>query len=135
MALLEMNLQPSDRQLRQFGMLSLALMPFIAWLWTASLTAFAWAFGVGLILCGLGLWRPGLLKPVFLGLMFVTLPIGLVVGELAMLLIYLGLFLPMAVVFRMLGRDALQRKLTKGNDTFWQPRPQPAGSRSYFRQF
>ena len=135
MALLEINLQPSDRQLRQFGMLSLVLMPFIVWLWTASLTAFAWAFGVGLILCGLGLWRPVLLKPVFLGLIILTLPIGLVVGELAMLLIYFGLFLPMAIVFRMLGRDPLQRRLTPEKETFWQPRPRPAGSRSYFRQF
>jgi hypothetical protein len=134
-ALLELNLQPSDRQLRQFGLLSLVLIPLIAWLWTASLTVLVWATGVGLILCGLGLWRPSLLKPVFLGLIILTLPIGLVVGELAMLLIYFGLFLPMAIVFRILGRDTLQRRPMPEKSTFWQPRPRPAGSRSYFRQF
>lgn len=135
MALLEINLQPSNRQLRQFGLLSLVLIPLIAWLWTANLTVLAWATGAGLILCGLGLWRPTFLKPVFLSLIILTLPIGLVVGELAMLLIYFGLFLPMAIVFRIMGRDTLQRKPTPEKNTFWQPRPRPAGSRSYFRQF
>ena len=57
------------------------------------------------------------------------------VGELAQLLIFLLIFTPMALIFRLIGRDALQRKIDHQASTYWQPKPQPRNSRSYYRQF
>lgn len=134
MALLEINTNPSDRQLRQFGVICVAAAPLIVWLWTRSLPATTWAAVVGAVCGGLGLLAPRTLKPVFVGLCVLTIPIGLVVGELMMGLIYFGMFLPMAIVFRILGRDALQRRVRENVSSFWQKRVQPSSVRRYYRQ-
>jgi len=135
MALLDFNFAPTNRQLRQFGCVAAVALPVAAWLWTRNVTATGWAGGIGAALCVLGLAVPKLLKPVFVGLTILTIPIGLVVGELSMLLIYFGLFLPMAIVFRIIGRDSLQRHSPADHQTYWQSRRKPSGSASYFRQF
>jgi len=82
----------------------------------------------------MALLAPRLLKPVFVGLSVLTIPIGLIVGELMMLMIYFGMFLPMAIVFKILGRDALQRKLPENVSSCWQKRAPPSGVRRYYRQ-
>ena len=134
MALFEINTRPSDRQLKQFGLVCLVAAPLIVSFWTHSLPATSWATVAG-ALCGvLGLFAPQLLRPVFVGLSILTLPIGLIVGELIMGLIYFGLFLPMAIVFRIRGRDALQRRVPKNAASFWQKRAQPSSVGRYYRQ-
>lgn len=70
----------------------------------------------------------------FLAATLVTLPIGMVVSELAMLLIYFAVFTPMAILFRLLGRDALQRRFEPAATSYWVPRNQPSGPEQYFRQ-
>lgn len=135
MAIIDINFSPSQRQLRQFGLVCLVALPLITWFWAGSSSAVGWAGIVGAVLCGLGFVAPNLLKPVFLGLTIVTLPIGLVVGEVAMLLLYFGLFFPMAVALRLAGRDALQRRNQTSRETFWQKRKQNTAVRSYYHQF
>jgi hypothetical protein len=134
MALFEINTSPSDRQLRQFGVICVVAAPLVVWLWTRSLPAAAWGFAFGTVCGVMGILAPRLLKPVFLGLSFLTIPVGLIVGELMMLVIYFAMFLPMAIVFRILGRDALQRKLPENVSSYWQKRAQPSGVRRYYRQ-
>ena len=134
MALLEFNTNPSDRHLRQFGAICVFALPLVTWLWTRNPTTTGWAGLAGLLLCSVGMILPKILKPVFVGLTIVTLPIGLVVGEFAMLLIYFGLFLPMAIVFRMMKRDSLQRTARAEESTFWQKRIPPSGIRKYYQQ-
>jgi len=132
--LVQINWNPSDRQLRQFGIVSLVAFPLLAWLWKASLAVVV-GFGLaGAGLALLGLTFPRALKPIFLGLMLVSLPIGLVVGEAAMLVIYYGVFLPIGLVFRILGRDSLEMRFDRQAVTYWRPKPQPRGPASYYRQ-
>lgn len=135
MALLDFNFHPTNRQLRQFGAVCTVALPLVTWLWTKNPQAAGWAAGIGFLLCGVGLVLPRLLKPVFVGLTIATIPIGLVVGELAMLLIYFGLFLPMAILFRMIGRDSLDRRtVSTDSATFWKPRSAPSSIRKYYQQ-
>jgi hypothetical protein len=56
------------------------------------------------------------------------------VGELAMLLIYFGVFLPIGLLFRTAGRDALQRGFDRNRKSYWQVKKQPRDGASYFRQ-
>jgi hypothetical protein len=77
---------------------------------------------------------PRSLKHVFVGLSLITLPIGLLVSEIVLLLSFFGLFLPVALAFRLLGRDALQRRLEPAAASYWQRKPTPAGVASYLRQ-
>lgn len=134
MKLVEMNWKPSDRQLSQFGLISLAAFPVLGWMWHADGRTIAGLTTLGATLAVAGLFRPQSLKFPFLGLTLLTLPIGLVVGEVVMLVCYFTLFLPLGMIFRLMGRDALQRNFNREASTYWQPKTQPAGSASYLRQ-
>jgi len=56
------------------------------------------------------------------------------VGELSMIMIYFGLFLPLSLAFRVTGRDALQLKRLKSSSSYWQEKKQPANASTYYRQ-
>jgi hypothetical protein len=89
--------------------------------------------GAGLGL--LGILAPRVLKPVFLGLVLISFPIGLIIGEMILLMIFVGVFLPMALLFRIIGRDVLRRRMTAESETFWVPRSGPSNVRRYFQQY
>ena len=134
MKLVEINWAPSDRQLRQFAAISLFALPLLGYLWTRELRVVGWmaVLAAGVALAG---WlKPALVKPVFLALTLIAAPIGMILGELAMLLVYFGVFLPLALVFRLLGRDELQLKANRAATTYWQPKKQPRNVASYYRQ-
>lgn len=132
----KLNLDPGDRQLRQFAVTCLIAFPLVTWLWTRQMPPTGWAAAVGLTVGGVGIWKPALVRPIFVVLSLVTFPIGLVVGELAMLLVFLLAFVPLAIVFRLIGRDRLQRRgRTVESKSFWQERPATTKIESYFRQF
>jgi hypothetical protein len=135
MAMFDFNFSPSNRQLRQFGAVCMVAVPLVTWLWTGDAVIVGWAAGVGVTLCGIGFASPQTLKPVFVGLTIATMPIGLVVGELAMLLLYFGVFLPMSIVLRIVGRDSLRRRSPVTGKSFWQERKIPTSVRNYYHQF
>lgn len=134
MKLVEINWKPNDRQLRQFGIICLVALPLIGGIWGARPPVVGVLAGIGLMLAVAGVAMPKTLKPVFLALTIVTAPIGMVIGEVAMLLIYFGVFLPMGLVFRLLKRDVLQIKRDQHASTYWETKRQPKGVASYYRQ-
>lgn len=134
MKLVEINWNPTNRQLRQFGVICLFALPLVGWLWGAGGQLLTWLGLAGLVLATVGLLLPRALKPVFLGLTIVATPIGMVLGELVMLLIYFGVFLPIGIIFRVIQRDALQRTLDKNAPTYWENKRQPQTVSSYYRQ-
>lgn len=135
MAVFRINTKPSDRQLRQFGLLCIVLMPAIAWVWGGSNSTILATALIGAGLGLLGVIAPSALKPVFVGLVLVSFPIGFIIGELILLMIFVGVFLPMALLFRIIRRDVLQRRLNAGSETFWVPRNAPSNVRRYFQQY
>jgi hypothetical protein len=135
MSLAEINWNPTDRQLRQFGAISFVAVPVITWFWDANWTAIGIAAAVGAAICLVGWFFPRGLQPLFVGLMVVTYPIGLVVGELLMMMIYYGVFLPIGCVFRLMGRDPLERHIDRQAATYWQTKKHSTDPASYFRQF
>ena len=82
-----------------------------------------------------GLARPLWLRPVFLGLTLATWPIGWVVSKLALGLLYFLVFTPIALFFRMIGRDALQRKADPAAKTYWEPYRPDRGLDRYLRPY
>jgi len=130
-----LNIKPTHRQLRQFAVVCLLALPGLTWIWTRQTSATGWAAVVGAIVALAGWLRPSVVRPLFIGLTLVTFPIGLIVGELAMLLVYVLAFVPLAIVFRVIGRDTLQRRGTTDQKSFWQPRQPVSKIASYFRQF
>lgn len=137
MALTKLNLNPTDRHLRQFGGICVFAVPLVAWLWTRDASVAGWCAIASVVIGVAALVKPVLVKPLFVGLTIVTFPIGLVVGELAMLMIYFGAFLPMSLVFRLIGRDSLQRRQgTKSTEeSLWQTREPAPNVGRYYQQF
>ena len=136
MKLMEINWQPGERQLRQFGLLCLVLFPLLGWWWGGGrLPAITIPGGVGLLLAAVGILRPIWLRPLFVALCLLAWPIGLIVGELALLLVYYGVITPLGLLRRACGRDGLERGLDREAASYWQPKRRPNDRRSYGRQW
>lgn len=134
MSLVTANRKPTQRQLRQFGLLCALALPGLAWLWSlGSVWICALAF-VGVVIATLAWCLPVAVKPIFVGLMLVALPIGWVLSELILLLVYALLFVPMGCVFRCVGRDRLHRKFDRQRESYWESKSQPRSVASYYRQ-
>jgi hypothetical protein len=82
-----------------------------------------------------GFLRPEWLKPVFLGLTLASWPIGWVVSKVALALLYFLVFTPIALIFRIKGRDALQRSFDPKASTYWEPYRPNRGLDRYLRPF
>lgn len=134
MKIVELDWKPTDRQLRQFGIICLIALPLVGWVWGAGALVVGSLSAVGLLLAIAGIVLPRTVKPVYIALMIFAAPIGMVIGELAMLLIYFGVFCPMGLLFRLIRRDALQLKTDRDAQSYWRAKGQPRSVASYYRQ-
>jgi hypothetical protein len=83
----------------------------------------------------LGLVKPAAVRWIFVGWMVLAFPIGWVISGLMLLLMFYCVLTPVAVVFRIRGRDLLKRKRAPEGNTFWTPKAPPQDIRSYLRQY
>jgi hypothetical protein len=96
---------------------------------TVALILGALALSIG----GAGLVRPSLVRPLFVGWTRVTRPVGEVVSTIVVAVIFAGVFVPVGLLFRVLGRDTLALR-RRASPTYWQPKTRPRDARSYLRQ-
>lgn len=126
---------PSARQLRQFAAISLVgfgVFGYIAWHKHAPRVAETlWAVGVATFLIGMPF--PFVIRPLYAFLIALTLPIGWVVTNVLLRLIYYVAFTPIGLFFRLTGRDPLQIRKPKG-DSYWLDHPERTDLSSYYRQ-
>ena len=139
MALLEINHDPTPRQVLQFATLWLSGFCFLL----AGLAVYRWASwtaATALAACGvasivLGLVRPRWMRLVFLGWMWAAFPIGWAISHLLMVAIYFLVITPIGLTMRLVGRDPLARQFDRQAPTYWTPRRQESDASRYFRQF
>ncbi len=98
-----------------------------------ALAAAFWTLAVAIRL--VGLVRPASLRPGFVGMSLATWPIGWVASKLALGLLYALVFTPIALAFRLLGRDALSRKLDRDASTYWEPYRPDRGIERYLHTY
>jgi len=139
MALIEVDWRPPKKQLRQFAALFVlfaAGLGTLGWyqgrpLWLSE-TLWVLAAIVGL----LGLIAPTTVRPVWVVMMAVALPIGMVVSTVLMLIIFFVLLTPMGFLMRRAGYDPMRRqKAAGGARTYWIERSPVGSVRRYFRQY
>jgi hypothetical protein len=148
MGMIEVNWNPPARQLRSFGWICLVAFGALGGWLRFRKTLFGFDFQpetaarIALILWGiaalsavLALLAPRALRPLHVLLTAISLPIGLVISHVLMALLYYGLFTPMALVFRLMGRDALERRFDREAASYWKKRKPVADSSQYYRQF
>ena len=117
--LIEIEWHPTAKQLRVFGvgglLASIVAALVLHFVWGA---AVLWAIvvlaaGAAIFLCSL--ISPAVTRILYIGLTLVAMPIGFVVSFILLAAFYFLLLTPVALVFRLIGRDALCRS--------WRGRP------------
>jgi hypothetical protein len=83
----------------------------------------------------LGLVKPTVVRPIFVGWMVVVFPVGWMVSRLALAVLFYGVFTPVALLFRLVGRDALCRSYQPQMGTYWTRRQTTVDVNRYFRSY
>ncbi len=148
MAMMEVNWNTPEKKLLSFGWICMvafgamgALLRYRQTLFgfefrTEAATTTAWVlWGIAALSALLALVAPRALRPLHVLLTAISLPIGLVISHVLMALLYYGLFTPVALIFRIIGRDALDRRFEPEAATYWTKRKPVTDPKQYFRQF
>jgi hypothetical protein len=134
----DIQFAPTTKTLRQFAALWLVFFGGLG-LWEAlGRGQFGLGAGLGVVaVVGglLGLLRPDFLRPIHVAWMVLAFPIGWTISLVILAVMYYGLFTPIGLIFRLIGRDALQRTRRFGVETYWAIKPTPTDPRRYFKQF
>jgi hypothetical protein len=145
--MVEIDFRPDDRTLRQFGWIALVGFGFVAAIAWFELLIFS--FGLGAArpwvtgVCGglaavaalFSLVYPRANLPIYVGLSLLTYPIGYVLSYLIMGTLFFGLIAPVAILFRIIGRDPMNRRYQPEAKSYWSDARPTRSAESYFKQF
>ena len=129
MSLIEINWNPNHKELHKFGIISLIASVLIALLlYVLKGLGIQWMaviFFVGFIIFVSSMISLKVTRGIYLGLILVTMPIGLVVSFTLMATFYFLLLTPLGLLFRLMGRDSLGRKFDSNTNSYWISRRPP----------
>lgn len=148
MAMIEVDWNPDRRVLRQFGGIAVAFFGGLgAWAWfghaiVAIDLAPHTARGVAWTLWALAAYAavgatavPAILRPLYVVLTAVGLPIGWVVSHVVLALVYYLVVTPIGLALRLAGRDPMGRRFEPDRPSYWIRRPEEIPVERYFRQY
>jgi hypothetical protein len=134
----DIQFDPPRKMLRQFAGLWLLFFGAMA-LWEIvgrGRSGFGAILAVLAVTIGtLGLIRPEWVRFIYVGWMILAFPIGWTISQIILAAMFFGLFAPIGLIFRLLGRDALQRAHRPALESYWQPKNVSTDLRRYFKQF
>ena len=128
---------PGRKQLRQFaGIWFPAFCALVGWS-IARKTGHWHEVEIGWAIAGIisiaGLVFPPLIRPIFVGLILLTYPIGWVVSHILLGTIFYGIVTPIGLLLRATGHDSLDLKMPKGA-SMWKRSVGKTDGASYLRQ-
>ena len=130
------ELSPGRRDLRQFSWLVGGILLAIA--------AVAWYYGkgwypvpaaVGAPLVVFGTVLPRSVKWFYYAWMSLAVVLGFVMTRVILTIFFFVVLTPTGLVFRLLGRDALHRKIDRRAPTYWLEKEYPIADRSRYEKF
>jgi hypothetical protein len=145
--MINLNLHPSSRFLRQFGLFCFVGFGFLAGLIFTRRGLFGIDFGdasqpVAIVLFAVGAasgflsWiAPRANRPLYLLLLFATYPMGFILSHVVLGLIFYGMLTPFSFVFKLMGRDVLNRRFDRSAESYWIRHKPITDLKRYFRQF
>ena len=146
-SLVELNLNPDQKTLRQFGVIAfigfgvLGLLAyyekliFAFGLGSARLTVVAVLVGIGTLALLFSLVFPKANRVLYVGLTLLAFPIGFVLSYVIMGTLYFLIIGPIAITFRLFGRDAMHRRYDPNAASYWTEASPPRDKESYFHQY
>ena len=146
-SMIQIDLRPDTRTLRQFGWIALVGFGLLAML--AANEWLIFSFGLGswkqTVVAGLAVLAalaaffsivyPKANLPIYLGLTILAYPIGFVLSYVIMGTIFYLLLAPVGIFFRITGRDPMMRRFEPKTESYWVDSRPARPRESYFRQF
>ena len=139
MFLAEINWHPNRKELRTFAIIALIAAILLALLlcefkgvgirWGVAI------FSLGAVILLSSFISLRLTRVIYLGLILATRPIGLLMSFLLLATFYFGILTPLALLFRLIGRDTLHRKFDPDTDSYWITHRKPDSLDRYYNQF
>ena len=139
MAVIEINRNPTRRQLNQFGFIWLAFLALFGAIARFKLDAptvglALWVAAV--VVPVIGWLIPAVMRAVFVGMSYLAWPIGFVVSHVILALVYYLVFTPVGLLMRLFRYDPMKRGFDDSLSSYWVKRdPTAAEPKRYFRQF
>jgi hypothetical protein len=132
----ELPLSPTPRQLRQFAGAWIVFSLVLAWRAFHRQHSAAGEIFSAMALIGLaGCVKPNLVRWLFIGAIIVTFPLGWLMTQLMLGIMFYLVLTPLALFFRIKGRDVLQLKPKPDQSTWWVERGEPPPPEKYLNQF
>jgi hypothetical protein len=135
--MMTLDLRPTDRMLRQFAGAWLLVFSGLAanqWLIRGHARTAIMLAGIALVIGVAGLLRPRLVRWLFVAATVLAFPIGWVVSQVMLVVLFLGVITPVALLFKVRGRDRLARK-RQPQSSYWKPKTATEDMRRYLRQY
>ncbi len=138
MALVNINWNPTNRELRQFGTMLLVffgVVGAVVYSKTGSLQVASYVWIPAGLAGLLGLAVPQAIKWLFIGWIVAAFPIGWTVSHLLLGFLFYFVITPIGLLMRVVGYDPMKRKFEPDASTYWVKRDPLSEPARYFRQF
>ena len=114
------NIKSKKSDLRKFGTtIGIILMVISGLLHWEGKESYQILLTMGVVLCGLGVVMPVLLKPIYwIWMIFATI-LGWFMTRVILSLLYYGTMTPISLVSRLFGKQFLELKWNKKDSTYW----------------
>ena len=129
--------KPTPRVLRQFAAAWLVFFLALAaqQMFLRSRTTAAVVLGAIALIGLLGLLKPLAMRWLFVGATVAAFPVGWVMTQVVLAMMFYVVLTPLALVFRWRGRDELQLRHKPGQTSFWIARHPERDVRRYLKEF
>ena len=129
--------KPTPRMLRQFAAAWLAFFLILSAvaLWKRHNPPMSSALAVVALLGIAGLMKPNLARVPFIVASCVTYPIGWLVSQIVLALLFYGVITPIGFFLKIRGRDVLQLRGESKQSSFWIKRGPPPAPDRYLKPF
>ncbi len=137
MAVIELKLDPTKRDLNIFGLMLIgftALVGGLVWWKFSSPLAAKYIWGIGAALAVVFFLVPPLRLPIYKGWLYAAFPIGWTISHIVLAITFYLVITPIGLVMRLF-RDPMHRKPDPSLTTYWSPRQQVRDVKRYYRQF
>ena len=145
--LVEINFNPSRKTLRQFGVIAFVGFGILAALAYYEKLVFSFGLGearipvvatfaaIGAIALLFSLVAPAANRFLYVGLTLLAFPIGFVLSYVIMGTLFFLIIAPIAILFRLLGKDFMHRGYDPSAPSYWVPARPARDKDSYFHQY
>ncbi len=135
--MIALELKPSAKQLRVFGAAALVFFGLMGW-WLHAHAHPNWALAFWVIAAVSGVaalvW-PKASLPLYWALTLIAFPLGVVLSYAMLGVMWYVVMTLVALIFRLLGKDPLERKWDRSAKSYWKTYPKTTSRERYFSQF